>query len=111
MYVNQMPVGQIVFDQKPWSQKFIILKKEHLLAAANLATDKLQQAGLNLGQVFNFRQGREFAPCSSFITVKQPNLKWNTRSKQLLGEAFTLLRLAILLNSLRTSRVEVSAVI
>jgi len=38
------------------------LKKEHWLAAANLAMDKLQQAGLNLGQVFNFRHGRALTP-------------------------------------------------
>jgi hypothetical protein len=40
--------------------------------------DKLKLAGQNLGQVFNFRYGRAFAPSTSFIAAKQPNLKKKT---------------------------------
>ncbi len=49
------------------------------------AIDKLKLAGQNLDQVFNFRHGRAFAPRTSFIAAKLPNLKWKTWPKQLLG--------------------------
>jgi hypothetical protein len=42
------------------------------------AIDKLKLAGQNLDQVFNFRHGRAFAPRTSFIAAKLPNLKWKT---------------------------------
>jgi hypothetical protein len=42
-------------------------------------------AGQNLCRVFNFRRGRAFAPCASFVTEKRSSLKWKMRSKQLLG--------------------------
>ncbi len=47
--------------------------------------DKLKLAEQNLGQVFNFRYGRAFAPSTSFITAKQPNLWLKTWPKQLSG--------------------------
>ncbi len=56
--------------------------------------DKLKLAGWNLGWVFNFSYGRSFAPCTFFITAKQPNLEWKTSAKQVLSSlllAFILL--------------------
>jgi len=47
--------------------------------------DKLKLAGWSLGQIFNFRRGRAFAPCTSFITEKLSNLKMKTQLKQRLG--------------------------
>ncbi len=47
-------------------------------AAVDKATAILKLAGQNLGRAFNFRHGRAFAPCTSFITQKLHNLKWKT---------------------------------
>jgi hypothetical protein len=43
---------------------------------------KLKQSGQNLSQVFNFRYGRVFAPCTLFRTAKLPNSKWKAQTKQ-----------------------------
>jgi hypothetical protein len=47
--------------------------------------DKLQLTGQNLGQVFNFRNGRVHAKHFLHYRLKLPNLKLKTRPKQLLG--------------------------
>jgi hypothetical protein len=47
--------------------------------------DKLELAGQNLGQVFNFIHGRAFALCTFFTLVKRSNLMLKTWPKQLLG--------------------------
>jgi hypothetical protein len=47
--------------------------------------DTLQLTGLNLGRVFNFRNGRVHAMHLHCCRVKLPNLKLKTRPKQLLG--------------------------
>ncbi len=62
-----------------------------------MAIDKLQLAGQNLGRVFNFRYGHVCTTCASNVTTKLPNLKWKTRLKQLLVSlplAFALLEMA-----------------
>jgi hypothetical protein len=46
--------------------------------------DKLYLAGQNLGRVFNFRYGCVGTTCTSYITMKLPNLNWKTRPKHLL---------------------------
>ncbi len=47
--------------------------------------DKLDLAGQNLNQIFNFRRDHAFAPCASSITIKLPSLKWKTCPKKLLS--------------------------
>jgi hypothetical protein len=47
--------------------------------------DKLQLTGQNLGQVFNFRNGRVHAVHLFGCRVKLPNLKLKTWPKKLLG--------------------------
>ena len=42
---------------------------------------KLKIAGQDLGRVFYFRRGHAFAPCSSFLPSKLPNLRWKTKPK------------------------------
>jgi hypothetical protein len=50
-----------------------------------MVMDKRHLVGQNLGRVFNFRQGRTLAPCTSFFTEKLSNLKSKTWPKQVLG--------------------------
>jgi hypothetical protein len=50
-----------------------------------LVIDKLKLTGQNLGQVFNFRQGRTFVCYAITLITKQPTLKLKTWPKQLLG--------------------------
>jgi hypothetical protein len=38
-----------------------------------------------LAEFSTLGKGRTFAPCTTFITEKLPNLKWKTWPKQLLG--------------------------
>jgi hypothetical protein len=47
--------------------------------------DKLQLTGQNLGQVFNFKNGRVNAMHFLCRRLKLPNLKLKARPKQLLG--------------------------
>jgi hypothetical protein len=47
--------------------------------------DKLQLTGQNLGRVFNIRSGHFACSAILVLSVKLPNLKLKTRSKQLLG--------------------------
>jgi hypothetical protein len=50
--------------------------------------DKLQLKGQNLGRVFNSRLGHACISCAIAHITRQPNLKLNTRPKQLLAFAF-----------------------
>jgi hypothetical protein len=47
--------------------------------------DKLEQAGQNLGLVFNFRHGHASGPFTSLISTKLTNLKWKAQPKKLKG--------------------------
>jgi hypothetical protein len=59
--------------------------KTLIINAPPHTTDKLQLAGQNLGQVFNFRFGHLHAAHFWCYQLKLPNLKLKTRPKQLLG--------------------------
>ncbi len=48
------------------------------ISIINYKMDKLMLVGQNLGQVVNFRHGRGFVPCISFVILKQASLKWKT---------------------------------